>query len=80
MNNHIETDYCPVCEEEFTRLHPKQVTCGKKSCQKDWKSGRKRIKIKKTHTCLKCGKSTTRGYICKECGVKNARIHEWPKW
>ena len=74
----LEVDFCPVCEEEFIRKHPAQVTCGKKQCQKEWKSGSKHTKIKKTYLCLKCGKSTTRGQICKQCSIKNAKIQQWP--
>ena len=78
MIKESETDFCPVCEKEFIRKHPKQVTCGKKQCQKEWKSGCKRTKIKKTYDCLGCGQKTTRGNICKKCSIKNAKIQEWP--
>ena len=77
-----ENDFCLVCEQPFTRTHPKQVTCLNKECQQAWKSGtdKTKTKVKKTYTCLRCGKATTKGYICKECGKINEKIQEWETW
>ena len=77
-----ENDFCLVCEEPFTRTHPKQITCLKKSCQQAWKSGKDttKTKIKKTYLCLKCGVLNTRGFICKDCSKANAKIQQWETW
>lgn len=76
-----EKDYCLVCGEPFIRTHPKQITCAKKDCKTEWKTGSsKKVKISKTYTCLRCGKATTKGYICKECSKINQKIQEWETW
>lgn len=76
-----EIDSCIVCGVEYVKTTSRQVTCLNPECQKEWKSGvTKKTKIKKTYLCLKCGCSTTYGYLCKKCKRDNAKIQQWETW
>jgi len=75
-----EVDVCIVCGIEIVKINSRQVTCLSESCKREWKSGATRKTAKPTYICLKCGKKTTDGQLCKKCRKANAKIQEWESW